>query len=72
MSCVEARDAIQDSISAYNTIYGEWPTVDGQPGDIEWTKLVPEFMTGIPDKDNVCEWWVNSDPDGEVCVRHPC
>ena len=72
MSCVEARDATQDSISAYNMVYGEWPSVDGQPGDIEWAKLVPEFMTGIPENDSDCEWWVNSDPEGAVCVRHQC
>ena len=72
MSCVQARDAIQDALIDYNAVYGEWPTADGQPGDIEWTELVPEFMAGIPSIDSSCNWWVNSDPEGGVCVRHEC
>ena len=72
MSCVEARDAIQDALNIYNTQYQEWPTTDGQPGDIEWTKLIPEFIAGVPSNDSLCDWWVNSGPEGEVCVRHQC
>jgi len=67
MSCVVARDIIQDALNAYNTQYQEWPTADGQPGDIEWTKLVPDFMAGVPYNDSLCDWSVNSDPEGEVC-----
>ena len=72
MSCVEARDAIQDALNIYNTQYQEWPTADGQPGDIEWIKLVPDFIAGVPSNDSLCDWWVNSGPEGEVCVRHQC
>ena len=72
MSCVEARNAIQDALDGYNAQYQKWPTVGGEPGDIEWIKLVPEFMTGIPANDSDCVWWVNSDPEGDVCVRHQC
>ena len=72
MNCVEARDAIQPALDAYNAQYHEWPTADGEPGDIEWTRLVPEFMEGIPSIDSECDWWVNSDPEGEVCVQHEC
>jgi len=72
MSCTEARDAIQDALGAYNTEYEEWPAADGEPGDIEWTKLVPEFIASIPSIDSSCDWWVNSNPEGGVCVRHEC
>lgn len=52
--------------------HGGWPTADGQPGDIDWTKLVPDFIVGIPSNDNRCDWWVNSDPEGEVCLQNMC
>jgi hypothetical protein len=72
MSCTQARDAIQVALNAYHTEKGKWPTADGQPGDIEWTKLFPDYMAGIPSNDSKCEWWVNSDPEGEVCLQHIC
>jgi hypothetical protein len=72
MSCVEAMGAIQDALNIYSTQYKEWPTTDGQPGDIQWAKLVPDFMAGVPSNDSLCDWWVNSDPEGAVCVRHQC
>jgi len=72
MSCVQARDTIQQALSDYNAEHGEWPTSNGQPGDIEWTKLVPDFMAGIPANDSSCDWWVNSDPEGKVCLQHWC
>ena len=72
MSCVEARDTIQDALIDYNDEHGDWPTADGQPGDIEWSKLVPVFMAAIPANDSKCEWWVNSDPEGEVCLQNQC
>ena len=72
MSCAVARDTIQPALTAYNAQHGEWPTADGQPGDIEWTKLVPDFMAGVPSNDSLCDWWVNSNPQGEVCVQNMC
>ena len=72
MSCDQARDAIQIALDAYNAVHGDWPTIDGQPGDIEWTKLVSDFIDGIPSNDNKCEWWVNSDPEGDVCLQNVC
>ena len=72
MSCVQARDTIQQTLSDYNAEHGEWPTADGQPGDIEWTKLVPNYMAAIPANDSSCDWWVNSDPEGAVCLQHRC
>jgi len=68
MLCEQARNAIQEALSNYYDERGEWPTTDGQPGDIEWTKLVPNFMAGIPANDATCDWSVNSDPAGTVCV----
>jgi len=72
MSCVQARDAIQLALSDYHAEHGAWPTADSQPGDIEWTKLVPDFMAGIPSNDVRCEWRVNSDPEGAVCLQNIC
>ena len=72
MSCNEAKNAIQAALDDYHDNYGEWPTADGQPGDIEWTELVPDYMEAIPANDSKCDWWVNSDPEGEVCVLHTC
>ena len=72
MSCEEAKDAIQAAFDAYHAAEGEWPTSDGLPGDIEWTKLVPDFMAGIPANDSLCYWQVNSDPEGEVCLLNRC
>ena len=72
MSCVQARDTIQQAINDYNAEHQLWPTADSQPGDIEWTKLVPDFMAGIPSNDSRCEWWVNSDSEGAVCLQNTC
>jgi hypothetical protein len=72
MSCDQARDAIQIALDAYNAMHGDWPTIDGQPGDIEWSKLAPDFIDGIPSNDNKCEWWVNSNPEGDVCLQNVC
>ncbi len=72
MSCEEARDTIQDALESYNTEYGNWPTMDGEPGDIQWTKLVPDFMTAVPANDSKCHWQVNGHPEGEVCVPKRC
>jgi len=70
--CEIDRDAIQAALDAYHAEMGEWPTADGQPGDIEWDKLVPDFLDEIPATDSTCDWQVNSDPEGEVCLQHGC
>lgn len=72
MSCMEARNAIQNALSVFNTQYQEWPTADGEPGDIEWTRLIPNFIVGVPSNDSLCDWWVNSDPEGTVCLQNMC
>ena len=72
MSCDQARDAIQQALVDYHDEHDEWPTIDGQPGDIDWTKLVSDFIDGIPSNDNKCEWWVNSNPEGDVCLQNVC
>jgi hypothetical protein len=71
-SCEQARDFIQEALISYHDKHGEWPTVDGLPGDIEWAKLVPEFIMGLPTNDTKCDWQVNSDPEGDVCLQHKC
>lgn len=72
MSCEQARDAIQVALDDYYAEHGQWPTADGQPGDIQWAKLVPDFITGVPSNDSTCDWQVNSEPEGEVCIGHWC
>jgi hypothetical protein len=70
--CEMDRDAIQAALDAYHDETGEWPTADGQPGDIEWGKLVPGFLDALPPTAETCDWRVNSDPEGEVCIGHWC
>jgi len=66
--CEADRSAVQAAIYAYHMQNEEWPTETGEPGDIVWEKLVPEFLPDIPTTDDNCDWSVNSDPEGEVCV----
>ena len=70
--CEIDRDATQAALDAYHTEKGDWPTADGGPGDIEWNKLVPNFMEEIPPTDGRCDWQVNSQPEGEVCLWALC
>lgn len=72
MTCEQARDAIQQALDAYHGKYGDWPTADGAPGDIVWPKLVPEFMEYGASNDSKCDWQVNSNPLGQVCVQDRC
>jgi hypothetical protein len=70
--CEPDRDAIQAALNAYHTRNDKWPTADGQTGDIDWDKLVPSFLPYIPHTDSNCDWQVNSNPEGTVCLAHPC
>ena len=72
MSCQQANDAIQAAVTDYHEDKGKWPTDNGLPGDIVWPKLVPNYMDGVPSIDVKCDWWVNRDPVGEVCIKHVC
>jgi hypothetical protein len=71
-TCEQTRDAIQAALDAYHAEHEVWPTADGEPGDIDWTKLVPDFMEAIPADDVTCDWQVNAHPVGKVCVIHWC
>jgi len=66
--CEADRSAVQAALYAYHMQNEEWPTETGEPGDIEWEKLVPSFLPDIPTTDDNCDWSVNSDPEGGVCV----
>lgn len=70
--CEPDRDALQVALHAYNDKTGEWPTYDGQPGDIDWNKLVPGYLPYIPNTDSRCDWQVNSNPEGGVCLWQRC
>jgi hypothetical protein len=72
MSCEQARDLIQEALISYHDKHGVWPTVDGLPGDIAWSKLVPDFIWGLPTNDTKCDWQVNSNPEGDVCLQNRC
>ena len=69
---VNQINAIQAALHAYYSKFGEWPTASGEPGDIKWNKLVPDFLPYIPHTDSQCDWQVNSDPEGEVCLWEIC
>ena len=66
--CVTDRDAIQAAVDAYHRDHGEWPTADGRPGAIIWSKLVNDYLPYHPYTRVHCYWQVNSYPEGEVCV----
>lgn len=71
-SCIPDRDEIQAALDAYHTENGEWPTIDGYPGDIEWAKLIPDLLDGVLYTDSSCEWQVDDDPEGAICLLTPC
>jgi hypothetical protein len=66
--CVPDRDAIQAAIYAYHADKGDWPTANGEPGDIAWAKLVKEYLPFMPHTNDECNWQVNGNPVGGVCV----
>ena len=72
LDCSHTKDAVQEALDTYHAEHGAWPTADGTPGDIDWGKLVPDHIDGVPSNDGKCDWQVNSNPEGEVCVLHHC
>jgi hypothetical protein len=72
--CEPDRDAIQAAINAYHADNGNWPTTTtfGEPGNIKWSVLVPDYLPYIPHTDARCDWQVNTDPEGEVCLWELC
>ncbi|NQT71990.1 MAG: hypothetical protein HQ553_04370 [Chloroflexi bacterium] len=70
--CEQDRDAIQDVLDSFYAMNGKWPTSTGQPGDIQWDMLIPEWLDSVPPTDDKCEWQINSDPQGQVCLLTPC
>jgi hypothetical protein len=70
--CAPDRDATGAAIDAYHARYGDWPTASGEPGDMDWDKLVPEFLPYKPGTDSKCQWGVNGDPEGEICLQNRC
>ena len=71
-NCEEDKSNIQAALNAYHEANGEWPTANGQPADIVWDELVPEYMSEMPVIDSSCDWQVSSNPEGNVCVSHTC
>ena len=70
--CELDMEMIQNAIDVYNSQYDQWPTINGQPGPIEWDKIVPEYMEVMPYADNRCQWKVDDDPEGFVCKEEDC
>ena len=60
------------ALFAYHDANGIWPTANGQPGDINWDKLVSAFLNEVPSTDNKCDWQVDSNPEGGVCLWKQC
>jgi maltose-binding protein MalE len=71
-NCEKDKSNIQTALNAYHEANGDWPTANGQPGDIVWDKLVPEYMSEMPVIDDQCDWQVSGNPEGNVCVSHTC
>ena len=40
----------------------------GKPGDIHWEQLVPDILANEPSTDYQCDWQVDDDPEGTVCL----
>lgn len=70
--CEMDMETIQAAIDIYITQHNEWPTVDGQPGPMDWDKLIPGYMDEKPYANDKCKWGVNSDPQGDACMAHRC
>ncbi|NQT71986.1 MAG: hypothetical protein HQ553_04350 [Chloroflexi bacterium] len=68
--CDTQTVAIQEAVYAYHDEHDKWPTFDGKPGDIQWNKLVPDLLANEPSTDYQCDWQVDDDPEGTVCL-HP-
>jgi hypothetical protein len=70
--CEVQQHDIQTAIDQYYAASGKWPTADGGSGDIVWDDIVPAFLPQIPSLNSTCGWKVNNDPEGKVCILHPC
>jgi hypothetical protein len=70
--CEIDMEAIQVALDAYFDAHGNWPTSNGLPGKIEWTKLVPDFLNATPSTANSCKWEVSSNPEGQICKPSGC
>lgn len=66
--CSDDLQRIASAFDAYYAANSVWPTADGGPGDVDWTKLVPESLDEIPVTDADCDWQVNTAPEGTVCI----
>ena len=72
MSCQQAMDAIQTATDEYHHDKRRWPTTNCRPGDIVWVELVPDYMEAVPSNDSKCDFRVNSNPEGDICIAHRC
>jgi hypothetical protein len=71
-NCEKDKSDIQAALDAYYDDNIDWPTANGQSGDIVWDELVPEYMNEMPLIDDQCDWQVSSYLEGQVCVAHTC
>jgi hypothetical protein len=71
-NCEKDKHEIQTALNAYYDDNSNWPTADGQPGDMVWDELVPKYMSEMPVIDDQCDWQVSGNPEGNVCVAHTC
>ena len=66
--CETQSAAIQEAVNLYQDEHKEWPTHDGKPGNIQWEKLVPDVLANEPSTDYQCDWQIDDDPEGTVCL----
>lgn len=69
---VEKRD-IEAAVFSYYHENLKWPTDEGGPGDIDFTKLMGDYLDDTPASDESCLWQIAENgavvPGGEDC---PC
>ncbi len=68
IDCFSDLLLIQPALTEYFQETWKWPTDSGGFGDIEWDKLIPDYLVAIPLSDVLCDWQVNKAPEGTVCL----
>lgn len=72
-ACRVEKRSIEAAVFSYYNQNAEWPTDEGGAGDIDFTKLVGDYLDDTPASDESCLWQIDDNgavvPDSEDC---PC
>lgn len=68
ISCADDVKMIQSALDDYYKANRTWPTAGGRAGDIQWSLLIPGYLSAVPASDAACDWQANSAPEGTVCL----